>query len=80
MLTACNSTWWTNEDYGPLVIGGSAGAVPQVDMAVAGEAVDALVICIVRIEQIAHVGLVNELLSNPVVTAREGQSIAGAAL
>ena len=80
---AFNSTWGTKEGNGPLMIGASmcVRAVPQVDRwTVTGEAVEALVVGVVRVDQVAGVGLVHELLGKAVGAARQGQSIAGAAL
>ena len=74
-------TWGTNEGDGPIVVGGSFGAVPQIDRrAVAGEAVEALVVGVVRVEQVAGSGLVHTLLGKAVGAAIEGESVAGAAL
>ena len=81
-LCAFNSTWGTNESDGPLMIGASmcVGIRPQKDRGVAGVAVEALVVGVVRVDQVAGVGLVHELLGKAVGTARQGQSVAGAAL
>ena len=53
---------------------------PQVDRREGGIAVEALVVCVVRVEEPLVAGLVNELLARPFGTECEGQRVAGTAL
>ena len=79
VLTAYDRTWGTIDR--PLLIGGSDGAVRQRDRrAVAGVTIEALVVGVVRVDEPLVYGLVHELLGKAVGTARQAQSVAGAAL
>ena len=63
-----------------MVIGASIGAIPTINRRIAGIAVEALVVGVVRVEEPLVTGLVHELLGKAFGTEVEAQSIEGAAL